>query len=214
MRLNNYLIQEEFFDAGFDNFVDAIKSNCKPYLKKIGNNYRGPLLRSMMRSKNYGYKTPRQNRESQGTSHKTFKSFNKWLEKNGHLRRDKSVSCTTDEQVIDVIPGIIHWVFPIGKFKYSWIKSTDVNIPDMETGWGGNVWLAQYFNPDFKGITVNSKRINMFGEPDNLNDWIFTNKKFKTPWKNEWEIWFSQPYYYMKQPAIMWKQFASEYDIY
>jgi len=189
MRLREYLNEiTPSVDLYLDEVNDLIYKNCKPYLKLIGNFY--PLYRGIYsltpKYLNSGFdkKKVRKNREPQATDQKVFKMLNIWLQKNGHNRRDQSISVTSNISTASTF-GDAAMVFPIGKFSYSWIKAEDLNILDIVTGW--DKWKELY-----------KTKLE-------LSKWIFTDKKFKVPYMKRYEIWINcKEYYYVSTDNYLW----------
>lgn len=218
MRLKNY-ITEAYTEQDQKNFkkikdqkikevMVEIEKKCKPYLNLIRG--MGPFMRGMLsysespkldKPESYvGKSLVRQDREGlskqskamlgKGVNVTFFNAVNKWLEKNGHAVRNKSISCTSSWENAGYF-GWAYYVFPIGNFKYTWVASKDFNEDyDYPKGWGPDKmriylwnWYKNQTDPELKF------------DP---NDFIFTNKGIKEAYKKEFEIWFQcKEFYYI-----------------
>ena len=95
-RVKNYETTK-IFSRRFKIKTKHTNGNCKPYFNLLKN--REPLFRSIntnLKDNEIMLKKVRQDRRPLGTNSKVFKEINKWLEKNKHIRRDKSVIATSD----------------------------------------------------------------------------------------------------------------------
>ena len=113
MRFSHYM--NEGFDEGIKRYNKLIHKDCKPYLKLIKNKL--PLLRGMYQTGSPEKKSVRQDRKPKGMDDVEANYLNKWLKKNGHIPRNKSVICTTSEFNAKRFGSVCH-IFPIGKFNY------------------------------------------------------------------------------------------------
>lgn len=187
MKFYNWLNEE----TNVDEINKAIQKDCQPYLrliKQINNNI---FTRSMEDTRaNFGKKKVRKNRKPQGMKSDIFKKFNKWLQKNGHNRRDKSVSVSAESSELF---GARQLFFPIGKFSYSWISAKDVNVSDKVTGWY-NVAVDDYFlNPELLDLDKSFAK------------YFHTDEGISTAYKNNFEVWFNcDAYYYVETIFHEW----------
>lgn len=191
MRLYNYLNEMDVLDLSnmISDMNDKIEQDCKPYLSLIKG--KNPLARGLKAAKDkVGIKQVRKDRVPSGMDYETFKKFNKWLQDNNHNKRDKSISVSPKPEGLEMFAGssgIIAYVFPIGKFSYSWIKAKDVNIHDPKTGWDDEMlWdlLWDYEDEEFENF-------------------FFTDEGFNTAYKNGYEIWINaNKYYYVAIDAL------------
>ncbi len=114
---------------------DYILNDCKPYLrlmKKSGMDE--PLFRGIdrqggiMDNEIHMYSV-RKNRRPKGMNISRYKKFNEWLERNGHVRRDKAV-ITTPLKSLAQEHAVARHIWPMGKFRYTFILgATDINVP-------------------------------------------------------------------------------------
>jgi len=222
MRLNKYLIEANEKMSAEDVFND-IKIKCKSYLTLL--NGKEPLFRGIhdtgdakvtfekqdepgeftnrsavtATGMGYGIKKVRKDRIPKGTNKTDFKLVNKWLEGNGHSRRDKSISTTTSEFHSSVF-GKSSWIFPIGKFKYTWVKSPDFNHSNMAFGYQTADWdsdsatIWEFVRAYYQG-TLDSRT-----EKANLAKFVTSNKGFDEAYRKGYEIWIEcNQYYYILQ---------------
>jgi len=139
VRLLDYINESSY---ELDNFNDLIHKDCRPYLSLIGNN--NPIMRGMRTADRLGIKDVRKDRRPLGMDKEDANVLNDWLQRKGHCRRDKSVLCSYDSETADNF-GFVHYIFPIGSFRYSWIEARDINGSYNPTGWHGNTveaWIA------------------------------------------------------------------------
>jgi len=104
------------------------------------------------------------------------------LQKNGHNRRDNSAIAAYVEPRIFGRP---YYIFPMGKFSYSWIEAEDVNIDDWRTGWGRSTTNYYVFwNDEMKnGVTTRLKKP--------FKDYFHTDEGIETAAKKGYEVWFN-----------------------
>ena len=208
MRLTRYLI--ESYSA--EDLIVDIEKKCKPYLSLLKGKeplYRGlhdisdaratqvededDIINRTGVGLGYGIKKVRKDRIPKGTQKANFKILNKWLGSHGHARRDQSISVTADKLQSDFF-GANSWVFPIGKFDYSWVKSPDFNHSNNNTGYKtcgqGNIF--QYLKAFYSGTLDDESR------QGNLDFFITTNKGFEEASRKGYEIWIDcKQYYYI-----------------
>lgn len=193
MRLQQYINEniEHFLNKMSSDIQKVIRKDCKKYLKLVKST--GPFFRGSIVNFNFGEilkKNVRQDRHPQGTSDINFKRLNKWLDKNGHVRRDKAVSATSDEgNSMDF--GVSYLFFPIGNFNYTWIKAFDVNLDDNSTGWVQRN-IDYFFDYDDEYYLKMSDK-----DKKKFPKWFTTNKGIKTAHNNGYEIWFDCKSYYL-----------------
>lgn len=183
MRLRQYLLQErDVLDLSneISDFNDQIQQDCKEYLQLIKG--KDPLFRGMKTEDEYGKKKIRKNRKSRIMPSDLFEKFNKWLEENGHNRRDRSIPVISDPSNAEIF-GLAYYIFPIGKMSYSWIRANDINIDYSRTGWGGFGAIRLYFE-DNKDTT------------EGFKSYFFTDRGFDEAYKNNYEIWINCKEYY------------------
>jgi hypothetical protein len=194
MRFINYLNE----GVREDEINDLIQKDCKYYLNLTKGNI---FTRGMtIGPRQFGKKEVRQDRIPKGMNQDTADNFNKWLKENGHLTRHNAVIAISpkDPSSISMYTefGKNHWIFPIGKFSYTWIESKDVNISDKRTGWDDMV-IDQLFNPR---MTVTDDLL-----PKPFEQYFHTNKGIKVAYRNQYEIWFNcKEYYYVKIDKFWW----------
>ena len=171
-----------------ENIAGTILKDCKSYLKLLGG--KEPLFRGMFSEHKgqlvFGERKTRAKRISLGGIPKElYDKVNDWLKENGHIRRDAhTVIGTSDEGHVKIF-GTPTWMFPIGKVNYTWVESSDWNIPNSK-------WRPQEL---FIDIRNNGEEVDM----DKYNKLLHTNKGFSTAYIKEDEIWFkTKSYYYIE----------------
>ena len=196
MRLRKYLNENI---TTVEELNELIHKNCKYYLNITKGKY--IFKRGMGFSRNidpwgkWGKKKVRQNRKPRATDKDAFIKLNKWLDKNNHVRRDKAVMASSFQgEILSSFFGDLYWIFPIGKFNYTWIKSRDINLTDASTGWS-RFAVDKYFERD--GYVNDIK--------GDFKDYFVTNSSLKTAWQSQFEIWFDcKEYYYIKAKDYKW----------
>ena len=194
MRLKDYLNEQkmQLVTTDYDEKINIIKRDCKYYLKLLKG--KKPMVRGMkadiIDNNDMTKKQVRQDRRPKGMSTRTANAFNKWLEENGHVRRDRSVFLTSGIDFIKSMHGEPYYIFPIGKFNYTWVKAKDVNLTDGFTGWDA-VYVEAYFRDDFNRDLIDGL--------DDFPKFFFTNTGFDTAYNEKYEIWMDcKEYYFIK----------------
>jgi len=218
MRLNKYVNESEKSDEGIKEVIKLIKNDCKPYLKTISN--KTPFMRGIAKVKSslkypdpgfirtYGLTHVRQDRMGLSNRSNTkidgvmfFDLLNKWLRENGHADRSKSISCTSDNGTAGYF-GSPFFIFPTGKFDYTYVKSPDFNEDSL--WWAADV-METYLKYWARGDLRPFEAMNEF-DPDRA---FTTNKGINEAWKNGYEIWFQcKSYYYIDAYQNTWDRLA------
>jgi len=162
-----------------------IQRNCKQYLNTI-KGLPAPFARAADEHLYFDQKIVRKDREPKGTDPEIFKKFNMWLQKNGHNRRDKSFSAINPKYINNLFGGNEYYVFPIGRFNYTWIDAYDINMEDEKTGW--SMWTLDVEFGDKDSIIIDLKKP--------FKDYFHTDKGIKTAYKKGYETWINCKYYY------------------
>jgi|WetSurMetagenome_2_1015567.scaffolds.fasta_scaffold01454_2 hypothetical protein len=203
MKFLEYLIEDkETFDAQMKRLnrdmilkkLKEIQEKCGYYIKLLKSNHIDlPFCRGS-KGAWYQEKTTRIDRRSRGMIQKLADELNKILQQYGHAPRNKSIMATSDINHASVF-GSIFYFFPIGPFKYTWIKCIDLNFTNLEED------LFNY--------------VNIENEPDrkrNLEKEIvsnfYTNKSINIPYQYEYEIWFDCSKY-----ILLAKDICDKYDL-
>jgi hypothetical protein len=137
----------------------------------------------------------------------TFKKLNKWLQDNNHVRRDKAViAANIGDNIFQNMFGQVYYIFPIGKFNYTWLKSRDINMKDISSGWyeyavdNFFIYGEKTFDSDYK-INLNKP----------FKEYFTTNKGIEKAWKEYYEIWFDcKEYYYFDSESFKWLDGSGE----
>jgi hypothetical protein len=202
MRLIKHINEAVESEIYFENINDEIHKNCKKYLKLIKGGL--PLFRGLDSNYHIGIKRVRKDRKPLGMSKEEADFINKWLEKNGHSRRDKSVMAIGNMDTIGLF-GDTYYFFPIGNFKYTWIKSKDINLNDPSTGWDKDsigAWMRDVRGELAPGDAADKILRKMNDDPE---DYFFSNKGFETARKMGYEIWFEcDRYYFVYYYSHIW----------
>jgi hypothetical protein len=164
---------------------EKIEKECKFYLKLLKGKeplVRGVNFRSFFKMEVSGLKYIRKDRTPKGTKDDYFEMINKWLKSKGHVPRDNCLFSTSKKDLAS-FHGLISYVYPVGKFDYSWINAKDFNIKDGK--WPGINELFSLYSKD-EALNILEKRIT-------------TNKGFDEAYNSGFEIWFGcKKYYYIK----------------
>jgi hypothetical protein len=201
MRLKKYITEQ--MTPPVDVVAKILKKDCKPYLNVlksagIDGFYRGmgyPL------DDKFGKKKVRTDRAAKGMGQEVAKRLNDWLYENGHVRRDKSISATRDLTHAAFF-GVDCLIFPIGRFKYTWVYSADINSPDRKSGWHPErIWRA--LDIPLSVIGLSSVDWDLKDTDDQVKNtfraYFKTDEGIEIAWKNFYEIWFGcKDYYYVQ----------------
>lgn len=195
MKFYNYINERSgiSFDLNTDvsQFNEFIHKNCKYYLQLTQGIY------IFKRGLNHhtdsaGKKDVRQNRRPRGMQDYIFEQLNDWLEKNNHVRRDKAVIAANIKNNTSMF-GDVYWIFPIGKFDYTWLMAGDMNMSDPNTGWD-SIAPIDFFRHGYSDEIIG-----------NFEDYFVTNSSLKTAWMQKYEIWFNcKQYYYFSVNDFGW----------
>jgi len=192
-RLIQYINESkgEVIDATPEYQAKFIKRDCQYYLNLTKST--GPFNRAINENISQDEilkKKTREDRRSKGMNQEAHKEFNEWLEKNGHVRRDKSVSALSDS-VPGVIFGTNYYFFPIGKFNYTWVKTRDINGIDPKNKWDG-IEVQKFFDfTDYENEKEERKKRKAFPK------FFTTNNGIEKAFKKKFEIWFDCKEYYL-----------------
>ena len=181
MRLERYITEANIkvVTGEEEKAKDLIQKDCRYYLKLIGN--LKPFKRLGVSTTTDGdmllSNTVRQNRKPSGTFEDDFKKVNKWLKANGHVTRDKGLMARSNSDF-----GLTDqfYIWPIGKFNYTWIKAYDFNVEDDNTGWPG----------------VGFGKTERSPADEVMDKYITSNKGVRTAHKGKYEIWFDCKRFY------------------
>jgi hypothetical protein len=179
-----------------------IKHFCKDYLKLFKGKM--PLFRGIHGISKIGNKPVRQDRTPLGTSSEAFKFVNKWLNKKGWPRRDRSVICTSNESWANDF-GNPRMIFPVEMKGYAWIESTDFNdhsFSDKAVSKGGRP--KSWDIGTLEWMTEHSQDEKRFDRANKyLETFIHGNKHFDIAYNRKYEIWFDcKRYYYLTIVAM------------
>ena len=190
MKFYKYLNEQTYIKEAIE-INDLIYSNCRPYLRLIDQLDGKLIKRGLDVTESFGEKRVRKDRRPLGMSYDIFKLFNEWLEKNGHNRRDRSVSASSK---VNELFGKEYYFFPIGDFSYSWLESKDVNMDDRRTGWYQTAPDEYFqdpenFDDDYK-ISLDKP----------FADYFHTDRGISRAYDKGFEIWFNCDKYYYVDP--------------
>lgn len=235
MRLYHFINERETFrfdvvnpnPVSIDNVAEIINKNCSKYLKETKGNWfqRGMEIKSMKKGQ-VGYRKVRQDRRPLGMGKTTANDLNKWLAKNGHADRSKSVMCS---RKVNPLFGEGFYIFVEGNYKYTWADTTDLNMDHEATFWYGSI-IDDYIELVIKGnkdhypwgpshlrLLKNKDRKELLGmgapfdleEVDErhwqrVKEWVektfplmfHTNKQLHMAYANNAETWFQAKGYY------------------
>ena len=181
MRYYNYLNENLYT---IDEINELIKKDCKYYLSLI--NHGAIFTRALGNPIDFPFikKQTRQDRMPSGMPVKIFKKFNQWLKMNGHTTRDNSVIGTSHDTLQRTAFGNNYFLFPIGKFNFTYAETEDINMDDRRTGWEDDI-------------------VDRFLEDEDVDlskpfeHYFHTNKKIHHAYDLKYEIWFDCKEYYL-----------------
>ena len=181
MRYYNYLNENIYT---IEEINELIKKDCKYYLSLIGNN--AIFTRAISGSISFPFikKQTRQDRKSRGMMKNVFNDFNDWLKMKKHVERDKAVIASSLETKETTRFGNNYYLFPIGKFNYTYAETNDINLYDYDTRWYASAVK------DF--VTYNETDL-----PKPFESYFHTNKNINVAYNNNYEIWFDCKEYYI-----------------
>lgn len=127
-------------------------------------------------------------------------TIKKWFKKHNILERENSIPLTTNFHIAMRYNDLICEVFPIGKFEYSWCKSSDfnlneewdqfqlayiqwMNIKENSKNWNEKIWIGNISNlytlmNDFNWKNVSDININKLPENYTIDfDYQILSKK-------------------------------------
>lgn len=200
MKFLNYITENLREDMTIEEINSLIQKDCGYYLNLIKNDH--IFKRGLQKHINlHGKKQVRQDRKPRGMNSDAFKKFNKWLDQNGHVRRDKAViAANISDGLFENLFGNVYYIFPIGKFDYTWLMAEDMNIKDYKTGW--YEYAVENFFTQGEKTFDDDPKINL-NKP--FREYFTTNKNWYVAWKNKYEIWFScKEYYYFDSRSFKW----------
>ena len=224
MRLQHYIKEykeEVIDDLEFDEISTILKQECSQYLNETkGNWFYRHITLNKVDLNDLGYRGIRKNRRPLGMPIDTFKCFNKWLEKNGHVRRDQSISATSDINHQLMVKRNAFIIFLQDGYDYTWAKTTDINDSYPKTGWYGRIVddmciinkglnkKTNFHGPlnirkkimksgvDNKSLEKEIMKASTKWLKEKFPKFFTTNKGMKTAYKNKYEIWFKSKGYY------------------
>ena len=236
MRLYRFINESgryEELDLYVPDIAKIISQNCKKYLKDTKGKWFQKSMEIRLGPKiPAGYKTVRQDRRSLGMAQDIANKFNKWLVKNGHADRSKSVMCSRDGSEMFGRP---FYVFIEGDYKYTWVDAHDINTDTEATGWYSSM-VDEFLNmdkydsdfwgpPHLKrekekkwnelmnlGVPLSHSEWDKIREEHNekVKEWLkktfasffHTNKGIHMAYANNAEIWFQCKGYYFVKDDI------------
>lgn len=171
-----------------------VKKDCSKFLR-LSKGY--PLFRGFSRDvgpfmdETLYKKRTRKDRRPKATDLRAYEALNKWLEKNGFARRDKSVIVTSNSKHTEIFGAFVGVVYPIGNFKYTWVESYDFNLSDIRSGWSG----------------IDAEFSFKYNKEDEIEEWSkYIHKDNIMKAINEkYEIWFECDSYYIIDPDTYWR---------
>jgi len=210
MRLNRYLIEriESLNYLPPSEIANTFKKDCSKYIKLLSG--KRPMFKGMesqylepqkYTSKIYiGRKKVRKNRRPSGTQKWAFEFVNKWLDKKGWPRRDKSLILTSNEGWSDYF-GNAYYVFPINtNYGYAWVEASDFN----DSSPGKVDWDVGRFH----NLVDNDEDIVA---SDMLEEFVHGNKHFDIAYNREYETWMDCNYYYFLGIGLMKPEIQIEF---
>ena len=193
MRLYNFLNEKDVIDLNnqLQEFNDNIHKYCKPYLNMIKGKEE-PLMRGMtIKGDNFiDVKKVRKNRKAQGMLDNEVEVLNKWLEENGHNKRNVSVMCKNpkDPSKLELFGDNVCYIFPIGKMSYTYIRADDINIDDRRLGWKPEAIKDHLIDGE-----ENLRYLSL-----GFEEYFVTDRSIDDAYYNNYEIWINcDKYFYV-----------------
>lgn len=130
------------------------------------------------------------------TSIELFKLVNDWLSEHKLLRRDNSLIVTHFENNAALFSNTetIYYIFPIGKFNYTYCKSLDFNIIEPTSKFKQHFFVYKFLKENPEWAMKNYKRFLKspeFKTYDELSYWLDSSEKI--------EMYLFRTYTYTKQ---------------
>ena len=160
-----------------------------------------------------GKKEVRQDREPKGMPIHHAKALNQFLVANKHVDRSKAMLATSNEAIAAIF-GKVYYVFPIGKFNYTWFnskKESDVNFDYLfkraleEYEKRGRILSILHNSKSGKNFSKDIKQQEEWRNKaeNELKPYFITNKRINAALREGKEIWFDcKSYYYIYQDWI------------
>ncbi|MFW6030241.1 MAG: hypothetical protein ACOCRO_08310 [Halanaerobiales bacterium] len=179
-----------YLNEDIDPYIKKIRQDCGYYLSLLDkNNIPTPFYRGVLNKQNFIHKKVRTGRIPKGTDIEAFKEINEYFEDKGHVRRDNSVIGTSHKKWAKFF-GSPFMLFPVGKFDYSFVETTDFN--SLKT----YKKISQEARDFIKGeIPIYDDKIEKILAE--IEGTITTNKNIKLAYENYLEIWFNCKEYYL-----------------
>jgi len=221
MRLNKYINEEsENITNVANDAAKILEKECQYYLNLLKSNRIKPFYRGIgvykptLLMKKY----TRTDRRSSGMNDFIFKNLNDYLKISNHTRRDNSVIATSSYMNAEGF-GKVYYIFPEGKFNYTWITSGDLNIKRLYKKPSQYQKLIEFFilyttkykrprTPieKLKSISVRTPITKLKSISDDslseIKELFTTNKDIHIAYTKEYEIWFDCKSYYLLEINI------------
>jgi hypothetical protein len=226
MRLTHFINEykeEVIDDLEYDEIAKMLNYECSKYLKETkGKWFYRNVTDSNLLYNGIGYRKIRKDRNPLGTNKMAFDWFNKWLEKHGHVRRDRSVSLTSDSNHrLMTVKGRMA-CFIQGNYNYTWAATKDINLTDKRTGWYDYIiedmayldkGIGKFYGiPSVRAKWMKKVKTENITDIDEIENrimkesydffkkkfpkYFFTNKGITKAWNNQAEIWFEAKGFY------------------
>jgi len=204
MRLQNYIIEseKEIRVENISKLCNLIKKNCNQYIKLLKG--KKPLFRSIHTDAWYhaGIKNVRKDRFSRLMGLAMLGFMDKYLKSKNLPLRKESMICTPNESHIRMFGGQRCFVFPIGKFKYAMVRSSDMNFSNSNRTWAPDELSSRI--SDYYTYSGGEKTEEGREEKTDLYEYLDksidgnSQKAFNEAYKNSYEMWFDcKQYYYV-----------------
>jgi hypothetical protein len=185
MKFYHFLNEQQYT---IDEINNLIQTDCKYYLSLI--NHGAIFTRALSSPVSFPFlkKQTRQDRKPKGMPSSVAKKFNEWLKENNHLPRHNAVIASSYDNSIKTNFGNNYYIFPIGKFNFTYVETEDINENDRRTGW------YDYSVDDYMSHKKNDL-------PNPFEQYFHTNKKIHIAYDQKYEIWFDCKEYYLASIA-------------
>lgn len=209
MKLKRFL-NEEIEEP--EKLLGLLKKDCKEYLQLLHrNNIKYPFSKGIILAV-CDKKSVQASRKPKGTNPKVFVTLNKWLEENGHVRRDHCI-ITTPVMAYGNNFGHPVYIFPIGNIEYTWCPSPDFNYSSMYFNMSPG-FMTGWYNYMVQHSTKNETKDFLDRHGDEM---FITNKDLDIAFNKGYETWWKCNQYYtvpiQTHYAEIYKELGLKYEI-
>jgi hypothetical protein len=213
MKFENFINEKSLDWAPLD-WATHINRDCKKFMNEI--KCKSFLWRGISLPDEGGIKNTQKSRTAKGMldSDDMSEAFNDFLQKNGHIRRDKNVLIATGNRNDAIGFGTPCIVFPIGNYKYSYLQTGDFNIQysyENDSQFRAIKTLAERLVDIPRGyLDKKNAHYDRFWEmpleklKKMVSKLFISNKNLLKALDRGYEVWFNvRKYYYISNKGII-----------